>query len=306
VVGIQGISYLALVIYIACYVVVFAIMIYRWFAKEKEGNSSKPEISYKTCYAIKRYDNKRKDIKDSGRANYKNNVNDSSMMSRDPRVPDRRQSLLESMQVNSPARDQKSFLKSPMGSESKYKSFKLAELGNLQKNDSNSSRLNSDRATSNPGPSKLLDKFAVTEEERTPQRHAQDRKGTPHPQNKSLGKLGKIDDPGNENKDSLASKNLFQIKESRIEEASQVGDISSDINLEINGEQTTGLRDLMEMNERRVVRGGLQTGGEYHMPSPGGMDEFAFNSQVSLRPPIAPKKLDEEDPGMKIPSEADD
>lgn len=305
VVGIQAISYLALVIYIGCFVIVFGIVIYRWFAKQKDNASSKPEISYKTGYAIKRYDNKRNDAKESNRSTYKANPNDSSMLSRDRRT-DNRQSLLDSLQVNTPARDQKSFLKSPMGSESKYKSFKLAELVNHQKSDSNRSRPNSDRNISNPGVSKLLDKFSVVEEYDKPtQRQLSDRKS--NSSSKGLSKLGKNDDQGNENKDSVTTKNLFQIKESRIEEASQVGDISSDINLEINGEQTTGLRDLMQMNDRRIVRGGLNTGGEYNLPSPSKMDDLAFNSQVSLRPPLPPKKIvDDEDPDMRLPSEADD
>lgn len=306
IIGIEALSYLALVIYIGCYLIVFAVMIYRWFAKEKEGASSKPEISYKTSYAIKRYDQKRSDTKEGTRNTYKPNGNESSIISRDFRT-DRKQSVLESLQAGSPAREQRSFLKSPMGSDSKYKSFRLSELNNLQKNDSGSSRPNSDRNTANTGQSKLLDRFTVTEEQsekdKSAQRIANERKGhNGAGQNtKSLGRLGKIDDPNNENKESMATKNLYQIKESRIEEASQLGDISSDINLEINGEQTTGLKDLMAMSDRRVVRSGLQSGEIYGKP-----DDLEFNSQVNLRPPLAPKRVDDDEPEMKMPSEADD
>lgn len=287
VMGINGIGYLSMIIFIACFVLPFAVMLYRWFTPEKETDNSKPEITYKTNYAVRRYSKNSADNRESGKSQVRTQGNEDSM-NKEFRKDERKTSLLDMLQSGTPTpmRDNRFFPRSPNGEPDNLAQLKLSEISHIQRQEGgNSSRQNSERQSSHvlapPSPSRLLDKFAVKEDEKD--------------------KITNRTTDRNKDSSNTIGKNLFQIKESRIEEASQLGDISSDINLDIN-DPSHGIKELMGMSNRKVVR---HSQLDNQMPSPGKMDELAYTSQTTLRPPLQPKNFDDEDPNLRIPAEAD-
>lgn len=284
--GVGALSYISMSAFIAIYLLAFAIMLYRWFTPEKDVDT-KPEITYKTSYAVKRYSKKTESKQEQLLRMNTRQANDDSLV-RDFRKDERKGSLLDILQGSTPKgatptpmREGKFFPRTP-GTDSDLGNLKLSDiaLAPPRPEASNSSRPNSDRHSSThlapPSPSKLLDKFALKDEEKNTNRTTdRPKEGT------------------------LVSNRLFQIKESRIEEASQLGDISSDINLDIN-DPTHGIREHMD-GSRRVVR---HSQLDNQPPSPIKIDEMGFSSQ-SLRPPLQPKALEDDDPNLRIPAEAD-